>query len=199
MRGTLVAVASLALAGLGVGACSSDATGPIQITPLGFDIVEALLLVDDSDATVGHVLLESTAGNCHAFQQGVAPSQILENDVLDFTLQAQDANTTATGGFLPLTAGTYNIVMQFTAGAGLFAAVQEYEANGGCGVSPTGANSGSIDVNPFNPDAGGTSTVSYSAVFGLNEFTGNFALTTCVVPGSPPYDAGTCIPPGSGI
>jgi hypothetical protein len=190
--GTLGALA-LTLACAGLAACGNGEG--VTLTPLGFTIVEGLLVTNENDATAAQVILASNPGNCPFFQTGVGPWQIAESDFLTFTLQAQDAHTTAGGGFLPLTAGTYNIVMQFTAGAGLFASSTEYETDGNCNYPATGANSGTLTIDPFNSDAGATSGSSYSVVFGLNEFEGSFALTTCVVPATAVYDAGTCATP----
>ncbi len=195
MRRTLVTLGVLALVSTGVVACD-DSPG-ITVAPLGFTIAEGLLLLQDNDPTLGTVVFASNAGNCQAFQAGAAFHQILLSDFLTFNLQSQDATCCSNGGFLPLTAGTYNVETGFNPGAGLFATSTEIETDAECNFTPTGANSGTIVVQPFSTDAGGTSNGSFSVVFGIDEFNGGFGLTTCIIPADAgSLDAGTCLIPG---
>jgi hypothetical protein len=195
MRRTLVTLGMVALVATGVVAC--DDTPGIMVTPLGFTVAEGLLLLSETDPTVGTVVLASNTGNCKAFQAGAFFSQILLSDFLTFSLQAQDATCCSTdAGFLPLTAGTYTIVTSAVNGAGLYATSTEFETDAQCNYSPTGANSGTVTVQPFNVSA--ASNATYSVVFGLDEFNGGFGLSTCVVPADAgQLDAGTCLIPGT--
>jgi hypothetical protein len=194
MRRTLWTVGALALFAVAVAACSSPSISDSQ---LGFNIVESLLLVSASDNTVGTVVLGSTAGNCPLFQEGADFLQIGSTDFLTFQMEslAPDLLT-----YLPLTAGTYTILMPSATGpqdAGLYAAVVEYETNDVCANSSTGGNSGTLTIQPFAPDSG-PSLASYTVVFGLQRFNGSYPLATCVIPASAPpqLDAGTCLFPG---
>jgi hypothetical protein len=188
MRGTLLGV--LTLVSVGVFACGSSGVTNI---PLGFPIVEGLLELQASDPTTGAIILSSTGGNCPAFQRGLSVRNILLTDALVTAIQVQDILPDAGVGFLPLTAGTYTIEQGLVDSAGLYAFTVEYETTATCAVTPTGANSGSVTLQPFNPSAGGTSTVSYSFVFGFDEFTGAVPLNTCIIPASATIpDAGTC-------
>ncbi len=193
MRRTLWTVGALALFAVAVAACSSPTVSDSQ---LGFNIVESLLLVSASDNTLGTVVLGSTAGNCPLFQEGADFLQIGSTDFLTFFLEALQPPDTA----LPLTAGTYTIIMPGAtnpADAGLYAAVVEYETNDTCANSSTGGNSGTLTIQPFAPDSG-PSLASYTVVFGLQRFNGSYPLTTCVIPANAPsaLDAGTCLFPG---
>jgi hypothetical protein len=193
MRRTLGLCGVLGLVSAGVFACNSSPQ--IHDVPLGFNIVEGLLNVSSADPRLGSVILSSTGGNCRSYQQGLNAYNIALTDVLVFNLGVQDA----TGGFLPLTAGTYNVEMAYVPTAGNYAFATEYEMDAVCDVTPTGANSGTITLQPFNTDAGGASTVSYSLVFGYDRFTGAFPLTTCLIPASATVpDAGACYLPGGG-
>jgi hypothetical protein len=193
MRRMLAVLAVLAVVTAGVIGCSS--TPQITDTALGFAIVEGLLILKEDDATLGTALVSSTGGNCSSFQQGLNPANILGTDFLTFNLQVQDP----VGAYLPLTAGTYTIVMAPQPGAGNFAGSIEYETMGDCALTATGGNSGTVTVQPFAVDAGATSTVTYSVVFAYSRFKGSYPLTTCVVPATATApDAGVCVLPGSG-
>lgn len=191
MGRTLGLLGVLSVVSAAVIACNQSPS--ITNTTLGFNIAESLLVVLEGDPTLGTVILSSTAGNCSSYQAGLNPDNILSSDFLTFSLQVQDS----VGGYLPLTAGTYNIVMAAQPGAGNYASSTEYETNIGCRTTATGANSGTVTVQPFNPDAGATSVVQYSVVFGYDRFIGAYSLSTCLVPSTAKApDAGTCIPPG---
>jgi hypothetical protein len=176
-------------------ACDS---GPsISDTQLGFTIVEGILQVQEDDPTTAAIVLSSTGGNCSTYQLGASVRNILLTDALVFVLQA--GGTSSDGGYNPVTAGTYNVETGFVPDAGNIALVTEYETTAICQVTPTGANSGTITVQPYNPDAGGNSTVTYSIVFGYDRFNGAVPLSTCVIPASvKPPDAGTCFLPNGG-
>ncbi len=191
MRRTVALLGVLGLVTIG---CNDAAQ--IQDVPLGFTIVEGLLNVSAKDPTLGSVILSSTGGNCPSYQRGLNVTNILLTDVLVFNLGVQDA----AGNFLPLTGGTYNVEMHYVAQAGNYALATEYEMDAVCDVTPTGANSGTITIQPFDIDAGATSTVTYSLVFGYDRFTGASPLITCVIPESASVpDAGTCeLPAGGG-
>jgi hypothetical protein len=196
MRRTLGMLGMLAVVSAGVVAC--DDTQGITTIPLGFTIAEGLLLVTASDPTAGTVVFAANAGNCPAFQAGAQFNQILLSDFLTFGLAVQDGS----GNALPLTAGTYNISPPpLPAGAGLFSFSTEYETTAECAYSPTGANSGTITVQPFDPSANGGSNGSFSVVFGYDQFNGGFGLSTCVLPTPVPVlgaDGGpTCLYPGT--
>ena len=195
MRRTLGLFGVLGLTCAGVFAC--DASPSISDTQLGFTIVEGVLQVQENDPTTASIVLSSTAGNCPTYQLGASVRNILLTDALVFVLQA--AGTSSDGGYNPVTAGTYNVEMGFVADAGNIALVTEYETTAICQVTPTGANSGTITVQPYNPGAGGNSTVSYSIVFGYSRFNGASPLSTCVIPASvTPPDAGCFLPNGGG-
>jgi len=135
--------------------------------------------------------LASTQDNCPAFQAGLGFNQVSSSDFLTFALQINSAD-----GYLPLTEGTYTIVMAAPSSAGLYSTSTEYETGPGCSVAITGANSGTVTVQPFSTD-GGTSTVNYQVVFGLSRFSGGYPLIDCVIPADATQaDAGTCLPPG---
>jgi hypothetical protein len=193
MRRTLGLLGALGLVSAGVFAC--DQSTQIQTVPLGFTIGEGLLEVQENDPTTGAVILSSTSGNCSTYQQGFGVKNILGTQALVFTLQVQDN----AGGYLPLTAGTYNVEMGYNAGAGNFALATEIQTTLICSATQTGANSGTVTVQPFNPDAGATSVVSYTIVFGNSQFVGSFPLNTCIIPATAPEpDAGACNLPGGG-
>jgi hypothetical protein len=188
MRGTLLGV--LTLVSVGVFACGSSG---VTTVPLGFTIVEGLIELQENDPTIGAIILSSTGGNCPAFQRGLSVRNILLTDALVTAIQVQDILPDGGVGFLPLTAGTYTIEQGLVHSAGLYAATVEFETNAACAVTPTGANSGSVTLQPFNPTPAGASTVSYDFVFGFDEFTGAFPLKTCIIPASATTpDAGTC-------
>jgi hypothetical protein len=181
------------LVGAGLVAC--DQTPQVTDVPLGFNITEGLLVLSDADPTLGTVILSSTAGNCPSFQAGMNPQNIALSDMLTFNLQVQNA----VGSYLPLTAGTYDIVMSVQPGAGNYASCTEFETTHVCVATPTGGNSGTVTLQSFSPDAGGASLVEYVVVFGYSRFSGGYALTTCLVPSTAMApDAGTCVLPGGG-
>lgn len=191
MRSVLLSLGMLTLVSLGVSAC--DDTPSVSTVPLGWTIQEGLLVLLDGDPTTGSVIFAANPGNCQLFQQGATPIQIRFSDFLTFNLGAQDANDDS----LPLTAGTYNIfTTQLPTAAGLYATSTEYETDAECNYTPTGANSGTITVDPFAPDAGTGSNGNFSVVFGTDQFVGGYGLTTCVVGAhTPVLDAGTCLLP----
>ena len=192
MRRMLGLLVVPALVSLGVVAC--DESPQITDTPLGFTISEGLLILLDGDPTLGSVILSSSTGNCKSFQMGLNPQNILLSDFLTFNLQVQDPD----GGYLPIAEGVYTIVEAAQPGSGNYAACVEYETSASCAYSPTGANSGTLTLQPFAPDDGGTSDVTYSVVFGYSRFSGAYNLTTCRVPADVTEpDAGTCAPPGA--
>ena len=194
MRRTLAPLLGLGLVGV-VGISCGQSEGIITV-PLGFSITEGLLELSEADPTVGTVILAEYNGNCPAFQAGLDFTQIASSDFLTFNLQINGPDGGyEDGGYLPLTAGTYEIVMSSPATAGMYAASVEYETQNGCASgSITGANSGTVTVDPFNHS--GASDVTWSVVFGLNRFVGSYALQTCVVPAGVGTDAGVCLPPG---
>jgi hypothetical protein len=195
MRRTLGLFGVLGLTCAGVFAC--DSSPSISDAQLGFTIVEGILQVQENDPTAAAIILSSTGGNCPTYQLGASVRNILLTDALVFVLQT--AGTSSDGGYNPITAGTYNVEMGFVADAGNLALVTEYETTPICQVTPTGANSGTVTVDSYNPAAGGNSTVSYSIVFGYTRFTGASPLSTCVIPASAtPPDAGTCFLPNGG-
>ena len=190
--GTLGALLVLGLASAGAVAC--DSSPGIMDTTLGFTINEGLLVLLEGDSTLGKVVLASNTGNCTLFQTGAGPNQIFLSDFLTFDLEAVSVN-----GLLPLTAGTYTILGpgQAPTTPGLYADSIEIETNAACGPTNTGANSGSLTLQPFSPDAGGVSDVSYSVVFGYNRFSGAYPVLSCIVPATATIpDAGTCLIPG---
>jgi hypothetical protein len=193
MRSALLGLGMLALSSVGVVACS-DAPS-ITTTPLGYTIQEGLMVLSENDPTIGTVIFAANTGNCKLFQAGATPTQILLSDFLTFSLGVQDSNQ----GSLPLTSGTYNIIIPpLPTAAGLYATSTEYETDAECDYSPTGANSGTITLQPFDPDAGSGSNASFAVVFGYDQFVGGYGLTTCVIPaGTPALDAGTCLLPGT--
>jgi hypothetical protein len=193
MRRSVGLLGVLGLVGVALVACNSSPQ--IQNVPLGFTIVEGLLNISEADPSLASVILSSTAGNCPAYQTGLSVTNISQTDSLVFSLNVQDGD----GGFLPVTGGTYSVVMSYVAGAGLYTAVTEYETSFTCTATPTGFNSGTMTLQPFNPDAGGTSDVSYSIVFVYDQFTGAFPLTTCIIPPTAVVpDAGACYLPSGG-
>lgn len=195
MRRTLGMLGALVVVGAVVGAC--DATPGIQNIPLGFTIIEGLLEVQAGNPYVAAVVLSSTAGNCPNYQKGYTPTNIALTDSFFMLVQVQDGD----GGFLPVTAGDYSIEMSVPAAAGSFGFVTEFETTAICQLTPTGANSGTITLASVPFDAGASSTVTYSMVYGYDEFTGSFPLTTCVIPNptpTPAADAGYCFLPGNG-
>ncbi len=190
MRRTLGAVGMAALLGVGVIACGQSSA--LTNVPLGFDVAEGLLLVSSTTNTEATVVLASAAGLCPEFQKGVDFVQFGGADFLVFDLTVLGPY----GGALPLTAGTYTIVIPSlipTNTQGLYAAAYEYETDDACNYSPTGANSGTVTVQPFSSDAGATSQATFTVVFGTAQITQSNSLTTCVLPGVPEPDAGTCI------
>jgi hypothetical protein len=193
MRRTLGLLWVLGAVGVGVVACGGSPQ--FQVVPLGFTIAESLINISATDPRLASVILTSTSGNCPLYQQGLNVTNLLLTDALVFSLQVQDAS----GGYLPVAGGTYNVEMAYVPGAGNYAFVAETETTPDCTSTPTGANSGTVTLQPFNPDAGGTSDVSYSIVFGYDQFNGAFPLTTCLIPATATVpDAGTCSLPGSG-
>lgn len=195
MRRTLGTMVVALLLGAGVFACSNPS---VQDVPLGFVVTEGLLLLGQTDTTVGTVVLSSTAGNCRAFQAGANFEQIAGSDFLTFQLESLAPDLS----LLPLGPGDYTILIPSVTGpqdAGLYAASVEYETNLGCDQSiVTGANSGTLTLNPFAVDAGGTSDVTFTAIFGYNRIKGAYSLNTCIIPGDAgsALDAGTCLLPG---
>jgi hypothetical protein len=191
MRRSLGLLGVIGLVGFGVFACDQ---GPqVQTVPLGFTIVEGLINISQTDPTLASVILSSTAGNCPAYQTGLNVTNISQTDSLVFSLQVQDGD----GGFLPIVAGDYTVEMNAIPDAGTYAFVTEYETSIICQVTPTGSNSGTVTLNPFDP--GHASDVSYSVVFGYDQFVGQFPLTTCLIPPTATVpDAGVCYLPGGG-
>jgi len=186
----------LGLVGLvGVGIVACDQTPQVETIPLGFTIVEGLLNISEADPSYASIILSSTAGNCPGYQTGLNVTNISQTDALVFSLQVQDGD----GGFLPVTGGNYSVEMAYVPAAGNYAFVTEYETSIVCGVAATGSNSGTIVLNPFSPDAGGGSDVSYTIVFGYDQFVGAFPLTTCLIPPTAVVpDAGACYLPAGG-
>jgi hypothetical protein len=191
MRSVLLSLGMLTLVSVGVSAC--DDTPGIMTVPLGWSIQEGLLVLLEGDPTTGSVIYAANPGNCQLFQQGASPIQIRFSDFLVFNLGAQGS----TDDSLPLTAGTYNIFMTtLPTAAGLYAQSTEFETDAECDYTPTGANSGTITVDPFVPDAGSGSNASFSVVFGTDQFVGGYGLTTCVIGAQTPVlDGGTCLLP----
>ena|SRR5208283_5720271 len=194
MRRTVGTAGALALLMVGIAACGSDQS--IIDSQFGWTVSEGLLLVTESDPTVGTVLLASTVGNCDYLSQGIPWTDIASTAFLAFQLESVGP----TLGFLPLSAGTYTITVPSSTGAtqpGLYGIANEYETGGDCTFTPTGANSGTLTLNPFVPD-GGVSAANWTLIFGVNRFQGANDLTTCTVPATTPpgFDAGTCVPPG---
>ena len=193
MRRTVGTAGALVL--LGVGIISCGASTSITDATFGWTAAEGLMLLSASDPTVGTVVLASNMGNCGYLQAGVDVTQIANTDFLTFQLESVGPNL----GFLPLSAGTYTITIPNGTGAtqaGLYGISTEYETGGNCSYTPTGANSGTLLLDPFNHD-GGTSVANWTLIFGSNRFEGSNNLTACIVPANtPPADAGTCKPPG---
>jgi hypothetical protein len=193
MRRSVSLLGVLGLVGVGVFAC--DQSPQIQTVPLGFTIVEGLLNTSQTDPTLASVILTSTAGNCPSYQLGLNVTNIAQTAALVFHLEVHDGD----GGFLPVTGGQYTVETNFTTAAGNFSYVTETETSLICGSTPTGSNSGTVTLDPFHPDAGETSDVSYSIVFGYNQFVGAFPLTTCLIPPTATVpDAGACYLPAGG-
>jgi len=193
MRRTLGTVGALALMTAGVVACGSPS---ISDANLGFTIVEGLLLVDPAVPEAAQVILASTSGNCHVLQQGAVVTQIGGTDFLTFELESLDSQL----NLLPIDAGSYTITLPSATGptsAGLYALSVEYETDLACNASQTGAASGTVTVEPFHANPGGTSDVTYSVVFGYSRFKGSYPLSTCVtsIDAGDTLDAGTCLPP----
>jgi len=196
MRGTLGLLAVLALGSLGVFACGSTGVTEVQ---LGFNIVEGILEIPENDPTTGTIILSNTGGNCPAYQRGLSVRNILLTDALVTAVQVQNILPDGGVGFLPLTEGTYTIEQGLIESAGQYAFTVEYETSARCVVTPTGANGGTVTLDPFNPAAGATSTLTYSFIFGLDEFSGAYPLSTCIIPSTAAIpDAGTCELPDNG-
>jgi hypothetical protein len=182
----------LAAGALGLFACSSDSTTPGQ---LDFSVAESLLVLYPEDATQGYALLSGGTGTCAALQSGltVAPSaQVANLNYLYILIGEFDSS----GGSLPLTAATYTVIDP-TVGAsppGLFALVAGIGTDDACGPTEQDANSGSVTLNPFVTEDGGTSSLNFSAVFGgTTQLTGSYSLTTCLVSLDAGVPAGTCV------
>ncbi len=178
----------LGVASAGLVACSSDTVSP---GTLAFNIAESLLVLYPEDPTLGYVLLSSATGNCAAQQAGVPFGQAGNVDSVVFPLGQLDS----TGNNLPLTGGTYTVVdpstMLNSAGAFAFAAVIVTDSQ--CDDAESDGSSGTVTVSPFDTADGGSSSLTYSAVFGLAQATGSNALTTCLVSvDAGPFD-GSCL------
>lgn len=191
MRRSLGLLGVLGLVGVAMVACSQSPQ--LQTIPLGFTIVEGLINISETDPSLASVILSSTGGNCPAYQTGLSVTNISQTDSLVFSLQVQNGD----GGFLPVTGGSYAVEMSYVPAAGNYAFVTEYETSIICQSTPTGSNSGTVTLDPFDPGHG--SDVSYTIVFGYDQFVGAFPLATCLIPPTATVpDAGACYLPAGG-
>jgi len=191
-KAALLAITSAALFG-----CSS-ATSQGALT---FTIAESLLVLQPDDATAGYALLSSAVNNCSALQSGLQPVEIGNTSYLLLIFEQLDSK----GNYAPLTAGTYNIVDPNSSSTptppaliGISAVVQTDAA---CTASGSDATSGTATLSPFNTADGGTSTLTYTAVYGGTQLSGTNQLTTCLVNVlAPALDGGcaACVGPGDG-
>ena len=163
---------------------------------LSFSIAEGLLVLVDTDPTLGEVVLASGTGNCPYLQQNYSPDQIGNTGFLYFPLTL--VNTYAQPQ--PLTTGTYNVIdpsMGYDGGAGFYTLALVLQTDSACNYTGVAGTGGSVTVSPFNVD-GGTSDVSYNIIVSGNRVTGAYPLISCVLSaGLSPPDAG-CIIPGLG-
>jgi hypothetical protein len=188
----------LAAASAALFACSTD------ITPgtLGFTVAEGLLVLYPEDSTAGYALLSSGTGTCASLQAGntvVPAADVAGLSYLYMPLGNFDANS----NLLTLSAGTYNVAdpngtFSVPSLVAYAAAIQTDDA---CDPVEQDATSGTVTVSPFDTADGGSSSLTFSAVFGTTQVSGSYPLTTCLVT----LDAGIgndtcvqCIFPGDG-
>jgi hypothetical protein len=190
-------VAMLAIASAGLFACSSG-TSP---GALNFTIAESLLVLEPDDATVGYALLSSAVGSCPALQRGLQPVEIGNTSYLLLIFEQVDSK----GNYLPLTAGTYNIIDPFSSSTptppALIGISSIVQTDATCAASGSTATSGTATLSPFNTTDGGTSTLTYTADYGGTQLSGTNQLTTCLVNVlAPALDGGcaACVGPGDG-
>lgn len=188
MRGAGWKLGVLGVAGAEIIACSSTT---ITDGTLPFTVQEGLLLLQATDPTRGAVALGSTTGNCPVFQQGAG---IANASFLYFLLGQLDANDIP----VPLDAGTYPILdpnNDSFSGPGLLANAVMVTTNQDCVPNESVGTGGTVTVSPFNPQDGGPSSVTFSAVFGDKRIPGSYPLATCLIPASAGLDGGACFGP----
>jgi hypothetical protein len=199
MRGTKWTFKAMAVASLGLFACSSSSD--ISDGTLSFTIAEGLLVVEAPDPgsgvaspQFGSVVLSSAAGSCPLLQAGYPYQLISDTAFLFFPI----ANLLADNDAGPLVAGTYNIIDLSSTnpinGPGLFANGFTIETDVVCDYTDAVGTGGTVSVVPMDTSSGGSSTVSYSVIFSNTRITGSYALSTCVISS----DAGGATGPGDG-
>jgi hypothetical protein len=196
MRGKWIGKA-LVLATLGAFACSSSSD--ISDGSLSFTIAEGLLVVvdpgpDAGPVTFGAVVLASAAGSCPLLQAGYTYTLISDTAFLYFPMENLlpdlDAGT--------LISGTYNIIDLSSSDPltpGLVANAFTVETDIVCDYTSAAGTGGSVAVVPMDTTAGGSSTVSYSAIFSNTRITGANSLSTCVVNAATVVPDGGCLLP----
>jgi hypothetical protein len=194
MRIPAPALGLLVATALGFGACSSTT---ITNGTLNFTVAESILVLEPDNPTIGYVVLSQGTGLCPALQSGltIIPPLIGNYEYLFILLGVLDASA----NLLPLTAGSYAIIDPTDPNApfnppGLLANAAGVQADSSCTGGATYASSGTATVSPFASTDGGSSGLNYSAVFNNTQVTGQYTLTTCLVPSTTALaDAGTCV------
>ncbi len=185
----------LVLGALGFVACSSTT---VTNGTLNFTVAESILVLEPDNPTIGYVVLSQGTGLCPALQSGltIIPPQIGDYEYLFILLGVLDASA----NLLPLTAGSYTIISPTDPNApfnppGLLANAAGVQADSSCATDgATYASSGTATVSPFASTDGGSSGLNYSAVFNNTQITGQYTLTTCLVPSTTALaDAGSCV------
>jgi hypothetical protein len=194
MRIPAPALGLLVATALGFGACSSTT---VTNGTLNFTVAESILVLEPDNPTIGYVVLSQGTGLCPALQSGltIIPPQIGNFEYLFILLGVLDASA----NLLPLTAGSYGIIDPTDPNApfnppGLLANAAGVQADTSCTGVATYASTGTATVSPFASTDGGSSGLNYSAVFNSTQVSGQFTLTTCLVPSTTALaDAGTCV------
>jgi hypothetical protein len=194
MRIPAPALGLLVATALGFGACSSTT---ITNGTLNFTVAESILVLEPDNPTIGYVVLSQGTGLCPALQSGltIIPPLIGNYEYLFILLGVLDASA----NLLPLTAGSYGIINPTDPNApfnppGLLANAAGVQADSSCTGSATYASTGTATISPFASTDGGSSGLNYSAVFNNTQITGQYTLTTCLVPSTTALaDAGTCV------
>jgi hypothetical protein len=186
MRNAHSMLGMLALASAGLFACNS---ATMTNGSLGFTVAESLLVLETENA--GFVLLSSATGNCDALKSGVPLGQVANTDYLVILLGVLDTS----GNFVALTAGSYTVIDPSASfnPPGLLANAADVTTDSSCNPGESDATSGTATLSPFDASDGGSSSLSYSVVFGSTQVSGTYALTTCLISGMVDAGAG-CIP-----
>jgi hypothetical protein len=199
MRGTKWTFKAMAVASLGLFACSTS--DGISDGTLNFTIAEGLLVVLEADPAsgvvgpqFGSVVLSSATGNCPLLQAGY-PYQLIP--ITAFLFLPME-NLLADNDAGPLVAGTYNIIDPTSstplAAPGLFANVFTIETDDSCNYTDAAGTGGTVSVVPMDTAVGGASTVSYSVIISNTRITGSYALSTCVLSLDAGAPDGGCLP-----